>query len=124
MAVRYTVKDAERSLRELCELMGRPYGHYVDVDERPAPIDEHGPGEATERYVHESDDGRFTITQPGAWELDYNPTYGGCVIEEIASNGRTWTHHPFGAERRSPREFVDYVAGLYRGYYDGQEAGR
>lgn len=121
MTGRYTVKDAERKLRELCELMGKPYGHYVTSPERPEPI-EAGLGEAGERYCVEREDGTFTHTQPGAWELDYNPTYGGCVITEIASTGRTWTHNPYGAERRSPREFCDFVAGLYRGFYDGQRS--
>ncbi len=44
----------------------------------------------------------------GGWELDYNPTYGGCVINEISNEGGA-VSQPFGCQRHSPREFCDMV---------------
>ncbi len=42
----------------------------------------------------------------GCWEVDYNPTYGGAVIQEIVSKGGG-VRQPFGSMRRKPREFCD-----------------
>lgn len=42
------------------------------------------------------------------WELDCNPTYGGCVIEEIMSETGGVTQ-PFRSRRRKPEEFCNTV---------------
>lgn len=42
----------------------------------------------------------------GCWEVDYNPTYGGAVIQEMI-NTKGGVHQPFGSMRRKPREFCD-----------------
>lgn len=44
----------------------------------------------------------------GCWELDCNPVYGGCVIEEIMNEGGGVTQ-PFGSQRRKPQEFCDTI---------------
>lgn len=44
----------------------------------------------------------------GAWRLDYNPTYGGVVIEEII-NEQGGVDMPLGYSRQSPREFCEFV---------------
>lgn len=98
MGERYTRKDADRAFVRLCEELGKPVGHYREVGESEASNMANGQ--------------RFS-TIPGGWALDYNPTYGRCVIEELSPNpGETWISHPLGSTRRSPREFVqnDFVA--------------
>jgi len=42
----------------------------------------------------------------GCWEVDYNPTYGGAVIQEMM-NTRGGVHQPFGSMRRKGRDFCD-----------------
>ena len=46
------------------------------------------------------------ICQEGAWELDYNPSYGGYIINEMC-NGTGGVRQPVLAHRVSGREFVD-----------------
>jgi len=41
----------------------------------------------------------------GGWRLDYNPVYGGIVIEEIVNEGGG-VSHPFGDRRLAPGEFL------------------
>lgn len=113
MSSRYTVKDAERAVYRLAVAMGVPYGHYTTTDVEPAGV----PGHQFEGEVYKAqrEDGSWVVTQPDALEVDYNPTYGGCVISQIAPNGRTWVSSPFGYERRSPRQFVSYVNAIIAG---------
>lgn len=40
----------------------------------------------------------------GAWTLDYNPIYGGCVVHEPMNESGGVTC-PFGMERQTPRVF-------------------
>lgn len=47
----------------------------------------------------------------GKYNLDYNSTYGGVLIEEIISSTGA-VRHPFGAYRKSIREFCDCVSFL------------
>jgi hypothetical protein len=47
----------------------------------------------------------------GGWQLDYNPIYGGVVVEEI-HNAQGGVSNPLGFRRRTPREFCDFVYGL------------
>ena len=42
----------------------------------------------------------------GGWGLDYNPTYGGYVIYEVANEGGAQSH-PLGSGRKSPSAFYD-----------------
>lgn len=107
---RYTKKDAEQAFARLCELMGKTAGHYRKL-------------EAGETSTYGS---ATHTTIPGGWALDYNPTYGGYVVEEISSDpaehpgelmdGRRYSatsvSMPFGYTRRSAREFVQMVADL------------
>lgn len=44
----------------------------------------------------------------GCWKLDCNPYYGGCIIEEIQTEGGGVTT-PTLHERLTPREFVNSV---------------
>lgn len=99
MSERYTIKDAEKAMDRLCEELGKPRGHYRTLE----------PGEVS------SIEGNTRITTiPGGWALDYNPIYGGCVVEEIAPDGHTWVSQPFGSTRRSPREFCQMVNDVLR----------
>lgn len=91
--MRYTEKDARVALRRFCKTMGHEEGHYRKLE--PGEVSTYGSNTHT--------------TIPGGWDLDYNPTYGGCRIEEIAPDGGTWTSTPFGATRMSPREFCAAV---------------
>ena len=43
----------------------------------------------------------------GAYQLDYNATYGGAVVELLLETGGV--SHPFGDLRRSPAEFCSAV---------------
>ena len=42
----------------------------------------------------------------GGWELDFNPTYGGYVIYEVANTGGG-QRHPLGSSRMKPSVFYD-----------------
>jgi len=42
----------------------------------------------------------------GCWEVDFNPTYGGAVIQEMV-NTSGGVHMPFGMMRRKARDFCD-----------------
>lgn len=44
----------------------------------------------------------------GGWRIDYQPGYGGIVIEEILNSGGG-VGHPIIPMRMSPREFVDTI---------------
>lgn len=44
----------------------------------------------------------------GCWELDCNPVYGGCVINEMMNEGGGVTQ-PFGERRRKPQEFCEAI---------------
>jgi hypothetical protein len=100
MTDRYTRKDAEKAFKRLAEEFGKPTGHYREVAE----------GETSNMA-----DGQKFSTIPGGWVLDYNPTYGGCVVEELSPNpGETWITQPFGSTRRSPREFCQMVNDMIR----------
>lgn len=94
MTDRYTRKDADRAVERLANVLGKPVGHYRQLE--PGEISNFGSPSHT--------------TIPGGWALDWNPTYGGGVIEEIADvPGETWVREPFGPMRRSAREIVDMV---------------
>jgi hypothetical protein len=118
MTERYTRKDAEEAGRRLAEAAGHRYGHSEVVRELPEHVTNPTPGGGGEEaapYATERKSGGWFVTIPGGWAVDYNPTYGGCVIEEIAPNGRTWISQPFGATRRSPRQFCEWAWGVIRG---------
>lgn len=100
MGDRYTRKDADKAMARLCEEFGKPLGHYRKVQD----------GE-----VSNMGEGRQITTIPGGWVMDYNPVYGGCVVEELSPNpGETWISNPFGSTRRSPREFCQMVNDMIR----------
>lgn len=44
----------------------------------------------------------------GGYRLDYNPIYGGVVVERVVNDSGAVTC-PLGYQRRSPREFVEVV---------------
>ena len=98
MPARVTRKHADEALRRYCELTGQPYGHYKRV------------------AVYGVD--RAISTIPNGLAIDYNPTYGGCIIERMADNGGTWVSQPYSRERKTPREMVDYIDALGRGHSD------
>lgn len=76
----YTKKDAERCFERLAKVMGKQAGN------------------CWERKNNKN------IAKIGCWDLDYNPTYGGCIIEEMVTEGGGVTH-PFGEGRLKPFEF-------------------
>lgn len=61
-------------------------------------------GKSTGPAWSKSSDGR-NMGNVGVWMLDYNPVYGGYVIEEM-DNEAGGVSQPFGATRRSARDFV------------------
>lgn len=83
---RYTIKDAERAFERLATVLDKGTEQWVKDPER----------ESGSRAVI------------GAWALDYNPIYGGCVITEICNVNGGITH-PMGDSRRTPREFCAMV---------------
>ena len=50
--------------------------------------------------------GKFAGFKVGCWDVDYNPTYGGAVLYQIATEGGGQSQ-PFGSMRRKPSEFCD-----------------
>lgn len=86
MADRWTYKDAVRSFNRFAKAMDRTTTQWVETDD------------PQHHY-------RAVI---GAWSLDYNPIYGGCVITEIVTDGGGITH-PLGEYRATPREFCRLI---------------
>lgn len=80
---RHTQKDARRAFTRLVRALGKSEETWVKTP-------------------------NGLVAQIGAWELDCNAIYGGCVIEEIC-NGAGAVTQPFGLIRRPPREFCDTV---------------
>lgn len=86
MTDRKTEKDARAAMARIAEALGHPVGGYVKDVTAPT------------RY-------RAVI---GAWDLDYNPTYGGCIVTEIVTDGGGITH-PLGDSRETPAVFCAMV---------------
>jgi len=85
MADRYTEKDAIKCGKRLADILGKKFGScLIRVDE----------------------ESKWVI---GCWDVDYNPIYGGAVIDEIVNEAGA-IHKPLGAMRRKPREFCDTVS--------------
>lgn len=82
MARRYTKKDVGGCASRLADDLGKKFG-----------------------ACWTRKDGKLQAVV-GCWSVDYNPTYGGAVIEEIVNTGGGVTH-PFGSMRRKAREFCD-----------------
>jgi len=79
---RYTKKDVIGCARRLAEDLDKPFGNcWKRVEGKP----------------------KATV---GCWDVDYNATYGGAVINEIV-NEAGGIHQPFGPMRRKAREFCD-----------------
>lgn len=94
MAARYTRKDAEGAMERLARALGKPVGHYRELE--PGEVSNYGSPTHT--------------TIPGGWALDHNTTYGGCVINELGPEpGDTWITQPFGSQRRTYREMVEAI---------------
>jgi hypothetical protein len=117
MGDRYTGKDAEAAVKRLAEALGLPYGHYVTTETEPPD------GQYKQERPRADGSERWFTVQPNALAVDYNPTYGGCVIHQLADDGGTWIREPFSRERKSPREFVAYVQALIAGIEIGRKAG-
>lgn len=80
MSDRYTKKDAERCAKDLARTLKKPFGNCWAKKK-----------------------GR-NVAKIGCWDVDYNPIYGGAVIEEI-HNEAGGISHPFGSRRMKPSEF-------------------
>lgn len=80
---RYTEKDALRAVGLLCRTLGKPYGTYVKND-------------------------KGDLVGNGGYGLEYNPVYGGCIIQEFSTDS-TGTDTPFGPASLPFREFVQAV---------------
>ena len=103
MSERYTRKDAYKAFTRLASALGKTWsddygnlysGHYYEPDLR-----------AEKLWTREGTSNRAHI---GAWMLDYNPIYGGFVIEEMFNEGGG-VSRPMGDLRRNAREFCDAV---------------
>lgn len=81
---RYTRKNAEHAFERLVKLMGTPTGP-----------------------IWSTVNGK-NVAKVGALQLDYNPIYGGCIVEQICNEGGAVVH-PFGELRLSPFEFCQAV---------------
>jgi hypothetical protein len=102
MSDRYTRKDAEAAFARLASTLGKTWS------------DQHGKLWKGNYWEPVADGTLWTLegnensARVGAWGLDYNPTYGGFVIEEIFNEGGG-VSQPFGSMRRSARDFCDAV---------------
>jgi len=84
MVYRVTEKDARRCAERLAKTLGKRFGDcWEKVDGKTRAI-------------------------VGCWDLDCNPYYGGCVIEEITSESGARSN-PLGMKRWSPRDFCELV---------------
>lgn len=81
---RYTRKHAENAFARLVNILGTPKGP-----------------------IWSTVNGR-NVAKVGALQLDYNPIYGGCIVEQICNEGGAVTH-PLGELRLSPFEFCQAV---------------
>jgi len=86
MARRITEADARSAARRLADALGHPYGSW------------------------EQDNGTRSGYRAiiGGWDLDYNPTYGGCVITEIVNDGGG-IRHPLTEARQPLATFCSMV---------------
>ena len=84
MATRTTRQDVQNAFERLCEMLGRPIEAWRK--------DEHGKTKAV----------------IGAWYLDWNPPYGGVIINEMVNEGGG-VKNPMGNLRMKPAEFVAAV---------------
>src|SRR5439155_4522318 len=109
MSDRYTRKDAEAAFARLASALGKTWS------------DQHGklwkgnywePVEDGTLWTQSEDAGlpgnMRNRARVGAWALDYNPIYGGFVIEEMYNEGGG-VSQPFGSMRRGARDFCDAV---------------
>lgn len=80
---RYTRKDAERAYIRLRDALGKKENVWTREGNENRPV-------------------------VGGWNLDWNPTYGGGVVEEIC-NENGGVNMPLGYQRRNAREFVAAV---------------
>ncbi len=107
MGDRYTVKDAEAAMRTLAAEQGRPY--YWEKGPQGRGVYEGSPYNDArlvgQLWTRVGNDNRAYV---GAWTLDYNPIYGGCVVHEMFNDGGGVTQ-PMGSMRRTPREFCEAV---------------
>jgi len=81
MGERYTKKDAEACFKRLANFFGKETDCWEKKDDT---------------YV----------SKVGCWKLSYNPTYGGCLIEEIANEDGA-TDPVFTYRRYPPNEFCE-----------------
>ena len=84
MAQRYTGKDARNCGRRLANLLDREFGD-----------------DKSSCWVRKN--GKLTA-KIGCLTVDYNPIYGGAILEEMM-NEHGGVSHPFGEGRLKPYEF-------------------
>jgi hypothetical protein len=85
MTERYTRKDIQNCGRRLAQAVGHEFG-----DEKSG-------------CYEKTAEGRFK-SKEGCLRVDYNPTYGGSIIEQIVGEAGGVTH-PFGEGRLKGYEF-------------------
>ena len=84
--MRITHSHVKGMAKRLGRVMGKKWGHYKKI----------GKGK----------NAKYKVVS-GAWELNYNPTYGGWIIEEIDPDrtGSSGTSQPLISARLSTKEF-------------------
>jgi hypothetical protein len=102
MTARYSRKDAEAAFARLASALGQTwsdqYGNLWNGKAyEPTAVGQLWTTDGTENNAH-----------VGAWTLDYNPIYGGYVIEVIANTGGG-VSQPFGSQRHPASEFCAMV---------------
>lgn len=91
---RYTRKDAEKALDRLIKALGK---RATKFDHSPEDI--------------------------GSYYLDYNATYGGCMVHEV-DNAGYGVNTPFGTSRCNPYEFCHRIEFAIRAMGVGMGVGR
>jgi len=89
--MRYTVKDAEKSVERLANKLGRKSGTC---------------------WIRTKSGKNKAII--GCLRADYNSVYGGAILTEIINEGGA-VDHPLGEGRLKPYEFTKMINGVERG---------
>jgi hypothetical protein len=106
---RYTRKDAYSAFARLASALGKTWSDDRGNLWRGQAHEPQAAGRLWEQVSQSASlSPTRSQTHVGAWTLNYNPVYGGFVIEEMATPGGG-VFQPFGSQRRKAREFCGAV---------------